>query len=189
MFKGEKVLLRPTNTEDARRQGELFQNPELAGLDCTYPHKYAVMDVEAFFESGRQPDSNSALFAIEADGEYVGYCSLMNLDSPHRNFELGINIGDPACWNRGYGQDAVKLLLHYGFHYLAGRRIELTTHERNERAVNCYLASGFVEEGRFRQAIWIEGEYIDLVSMSILRAEWEKASNPIPSGTTLEIGV
>jgi RimJ/RimL family protein N-acetyltransferase len=173
MFKGEKVLLRPTNAGDAQKQRELFQNPELAGLDCNYPHRYAVMDVEAFFESGRQSDSNLASFAIEVDGEYVGYCSLMNLGNPHKNFELGINIGDPSYWNRGYGQDAVKLLLHYGFHYLPGRRIELTTHERNERAMNCYLACGFVEEGRFRKAIWLEGEYIDLVSMSILREEWE----------------
>ena len=66
----------------------------------------------------------------------------------------------------------MRLLLHFGFHYLGARRIALTTHARNERAIRCYLACGFVEEGRPRQVLWIEGEYVDLVEMSILRNEW-----------------
>jgi len=49
----------------------------------------------------------------------------------------------------------------------------LTTHAKNERAIRCYLACGFVEEGRPRKAAWIEGEYTDLVEMSILREEWQ----------------
>jgi RimJ/RimL family protein N-acetyltransferase len=63
--------------------------------------------------------------------------------------------------------------LDYGFRYLGARRIALTTHAKNERAIRCYLACGFVEEGRPRQVVWIEGEYTDLVDMSILREEWQ----------------
>jgi len=51
----------------------------------------------------------------------------------------------------------VKLLLNYGFHYLGARRIVLTTNAKNERAIRCYRACGFVEEGRPRKALWIEG--------------------------------
>ena len=101
----------------------------------------------------------------------------MNLRNRYQNFELGIMIGDRNYWGRGYGRDAVKLLLHYGVHYLNGRRIELTTHAKNERAIRCYLACGFVEEGRPRKVVWIEGEYTDLVNMSILREEWEASVN------------
>jgi GNAT superfamily N-acetyltransferase len=63
---------------------------------------------------------------------------------------LGIMIGDRAYWGRGYGRDAVRVLLSYAFHYLGARRIVLTTHARNERALRCYRACGFVEEGRPR---------------------------------------
>ena len=172
MFNGELVTLRPATVDDAQRQAGMFTNPELAGLDCGVPHLYAGMDVESFFGSANQADAHRALFAITADGAYLGYCGLMNPNSPHRCFELGICIGEPSQWGRGYGRDAVRVLLHYGFHYLSGRRIELTTHARNERAIACYRHCGFVEEGRARQAIWIEGEYVDLVNMAILRAEW-----------------
>jgi len=46
----------------------------------------------------------------------------------------------------------------------------------DERAIRCYLACGFVEEGRPRQFAWIDGEYTDLVNMSILRDEWQGMS-------------
>ena len=97
----------------------------------------------------------------------------MNLQSRNRNSELGIVIGDRAYWARGYGRDAIKLMLHYGFHYVGLHRIELFPQEKNVRAIRCYLACGFIEEGRARKALWLQGEYVDVVQMSILREEWE----------------
>jgi RimJ/RimL family protein N-acetyltransferase len=69
----------------------------------------------------------------------------------------------------------------YAFHYLGARRIALTTHAKNVRAIRCYQACGFVEEGRPRKAVWIEGEYTDLVEMSILRDEWLAMGAGAPS--------
>ena len=68
--------------------------------------------------------------------------------------------------------NVVPVLLEYAFHYLGARRIGLTTHAKNARAMRCYRACGFAEEGRPRKVVWIEGEYTDLVEMSILRDEW-----------------
>jgi RimJ/RimL family protein N-acetyltransferase len=173
MFKGEKVLLRPMTAQDIARQHEFNQDVELYGLDSTYPPVSPINRAQAFYDSRTAYDANIAPFAIEADGQYIGYCSLMHLQHPHGNFELGILIGDRAYWGRGYGRDCIKLLLDYGFRYLGGRRINLTTNAKNERAIRCYLACGFVEDGRPRKAVWIEGEYTDLVEMSILREEWQ----------------
>jgi RimJ/RimL family protein N-acetyltransferase len=172
MLQGEKVLLRPMKAEDIARQHEFNQEPDLYLLDSTYPHVSPRQAAEAFYQSRVTASDSIAPFAIEADGLYIGYASLMNLTHPHRNFEVGIMIGDRAYWGKGYGRDAVNLLLHYGFHYLGGRRIELTTHAKNERAIRCYRACGFIEEGRPRRAVWIDGEYTDLVNMAILRDEW-----------------
>lgn len=172
MFKGRNVVLRPMIQEDVARQHAFNQDPELYGLDSTYPHVSPLERAQAFYEHRTQSDDNLATFAIEADGKYIGYCSLMDLQNRHGNLELGVMIGDRAYWGRGYGRETVQLLLAYAFRYLGARRIALTTHAKNERAIRCYLACGFVEEGRPRQAVWIEGEYTDLVEMSILRHEW-----------------
>jgi len=178
MFKGEKVILRPMREEDVARQYEFDQDVELTGLNCGYPHPTTEESARATYESAT-PDDHAAWFAIEADGKYIGSCCLLNVQDRHGNFELGIVIGDRAYWGQGYGREAVNLLLAYGFHYLGGRRIVLTSLARNERAIRCFRACGFVEEGRPRQAIWIEGEYVDLVNMSILREEWKPQSQAV----------
>ncbi|HXF64462.1 MAG TPA: GNAT family protein [Caldilineaceae bacterium] len=71
-------------------------------------------------------------------------------------------------------------------HHLGARRIALTTHAKDERAIRCYLACGFVEEGRPRKAIWPEGKYADLVEMSLLREGWQARPTshtaPAPTG-------
>lgn len=174
MLQGERVLLRPMREEDIPRQHEFSQDRGLYGLDCDYPRVWTLAMTRQVFKDRTEYGDNIAPFAIEVDGKYVGMCSLMNLKNRHSNVELGITIGDREYWNRGYGRETVKLLLHYGFHYLGIRRVNLTTHAKNERAIRCYLACGFVEEGRPRKAIWVEGEWTDLVEMSILRDEWEE---------------
>ena len=178
MFKGEKVILRAATEADLPRIYEFSQDPELAGLDCGFPFAYPPERTRATYEGNLKEDHSKSFFAIEADGKYIGDCGLMGLANSHGNAELGIVIGDRQYWGRGYGREAVRLLLHYGFHYLGLRRIVLTTHAKNLRAIRCYLACGFIEEGRPRKALWIEGEYVDLVNMSILRDEWQDPKRP-----------
>lgn len=173
MLQGEKVLLRPMKEDDVARQHEFNQDPELSLLDSSYPRVSPIARAWAFYESCTKADEDRAFFAIEAEGKYIGYCGLTTRQHRLGNLELGIVIGDRKYWGRGYGRDAVNTLLDYGFRYIGGRRIALTTHAKNERAIRCYLACGFVEEGRPRQAVWLDGEYVDLVDMSILRDEWQ----------------
>jgi RimJ/RimL family protein N-acetyltransferase len=173
MLKGNKVLLRPMIQNDVTRQHEFNQDIELYGLDSSAPNVSPLASAQAFYESRTAHNPDVAPFAIEADGQYIGYCGLRHLQDRHGNLELGMLIGDRAYWGRGYGRDAIRLLLDFGFRFLGARRIELTTHAKNERAIRCYLACGFVEEGRPRKVVWIEGEYTDLVNMSILSDEWQ----------------
>lgn len=175
MLKGERVVLRPMKQEDVARQHEFNQDMELYGLDCAAPRVSSLETAQTFYEIRITFDENAAPFAIETDGKYIGYCGLTDLQNRYGNLELGIMIGDRAYWGHGYGREIVRLLLEYGFHYCGARRIALTTNAKNERAIRCYLACGFVEEGRPRKVIWIEGEYTDLVDMSILHEEWQEA--------------
>lgn len=175
MLTGKRVLLRPMRQEDIATQHSFNQDLELYGLDSAVPHVSPLERAQAFYTTWTTPDKTIAPFAIEVDGNYIGYCILRDIQNRHGNLELGILIGDRAYWGHGYGREVIGLLLRYGFHYLGARRIALTTHAKNERAIHCYRACGFVEEGRPRKVVWIEGEYTDLVEMSILREEWQPA--------------
>ena len=64
---------------------------------------------------------------------------------------------------------AIALLVDYAFRLRNLRRVWLTVHGRNARAIGAYRACGFVEEGRLRDHVWSDGAYDDLVYMAITR--------------------
>ena len=158
---------------DIPRQRIFFQDAELAELDSSSPRAYADIDVEKFFRTRLEPDGEKVLLAIEVRGEYVGYGGLMNLKNPKKVFELGIVIGDRRYWSRGYGKEVVKILLRHAFCALEGQEIELTTHQKNERALACFSACGFTEDRRIHGATKFDGQYVDMIEMSITREVWK----------------
>ena len=117
-------------------------------------------------------------FAIEADALLIGELLLRSLDVEGRTWELGITIGDRRYWSRAYGREAINLALDYAFRVRNMHRVWLTTSATNERAIRAYRACGFVEEGRLREHIWRDGQYVDEVCMGILREEWRKRLAP-----------
>ena len=174
MLKGEKVILRPMMKDDIERQHEFNQDVDQYLLNSALPHVSPLERAQEMYDLCTKKDRSAQYFAIEADGKYIGNCSL-KLSIPFPGvYRLGILIGDRDYIEKGYGTDTVRLLLQYGFHYLGARRIGLGTNAKNVRAINCFRACGFIEEGRSRRVQWIDGEYTDLVIMGILREEWEE---------------
>jgi RimJ/RimL family protein N-acetyltransferase len=66
----------------------------------------------------------------------------------------------------------MRLLLQHGFDTLNLNRVYLRVYANNVRATRCYEKAGFVLEGRMRKAHYQNGEYFDILLMSILRSEW-----------------
>jgi RimJ/RimL family protein N-acetyltransferase len=81
-------------------------------------------------------------------------------------------IGDEKHRNDGYGTEALKLAVGFGFDVLNLNNIELKVYDFNERAAKSYLKVGFKEYGRRRQAYYLNGEYHDVICMDILREDF-----------------
>ena len=84
-----------------------------------------------------------------------------------------IFIGEEENRSKGYGTEALKLLLDYGFNYLNLHSIMLCVMSFNERAIACYKKVGFKEAGRLRENYFLNGKYHDVVYMDILENEFE----------------
>jgi RimJ/RimL family protein N-acetyltransferase len=125
-------------------------------------------------ETTRLRDAESVQFAIDADGELVGSCVLMHFDHLARTAEVGIALADGSR-GRGYGTDTLRVLAEYAFTRRNLRRIHLLVLASNARAIACYRKVGFVQEGRRREHAWVRGEYVDDVTMGLLRSDWEDA--------------
>src|SRR5689334_2927513 len=172
MLKGEKVTLRALTRDDMETQWRFSNDVEVELAGGGDPPRPQTLDEwKAWFDEhvGKE-DKNHVSFAIEADGKMIGYCGLWRFDWTHRICWLGISIGDRDYWGRGYGREAVRLLLDYAFRLKNIRKVCLTT-SSNERAIRCYLACGFVEEGRMRAQLWSDGRYVDEVYMGAFREE------------------
>ena len=174
MFNGEKVLLRALTRDDMKKQWEFENDPEIWYWDGYYPKPTKLETVIGYFEQSVTNDNpNSVSWAIDVDGDYIGYCSLSGFDQTSRHCELQVEIGNKMHWGNGLGREVVAILLDYAFTHRNMHRVWLKTHSKNERALRCYLACGFVEEGRLRQHVWLKGEYIDRVFMGVLRSDYD----------------
>lgn len=166
------MRLRPMEPRDLPKFVEWLADPEvrrwLAGMD-----EAPSMEEEVEWYDRRRSDTESVLWTIESlDGRLLGNIEL-RLTLASRRAELGIAVQDKTKWSKGFGTDAIKLALEYGFDDLELNRIELTVDSENGRGRRCYEKCGFVEEGLLRQHRFVEGRFGDTVVMSVLRSEWE----------------
>jgi len=120
-------------------------------------------------------DPGEIRFVIEIDsGALVGDVGLLGIHRAGRA-ELSIAIGEPSCWGRGYGSDAIRTLLRFGFGELGLRRVTLVADADNARGIRCYERCGFRHEGLLRAHRLRYGQPLDMVAMAVLREEFAAA--------------
>ena len=73
---------------------------------------------------------------------------------------------------KGYGTEALKLLISYGINYLNIRNFMLRVFSNNERAIKSYKKIGFNKIGIRRKAIIANREEYDMVYMDLLSDEF-----------------
>ena len=177
MLTGERVVLRPFLPADVEPLWRSRLDPMTWAQTTELP--YVPEPLEAYRERhAKRGQGPNAEFAVEVDGELVGRGALFGVDDLTRTAEVGLSILPPHQ-GKGHGQDVLRVLLGYGFRSRNLRRIHLQTLAANTPALRCYLAVGFVEEGRLREHAWVEGGYDDVVLMAVLRADWS-TSAPSP---------
>ena len=109
------------------------------------------------------------------DGDVlIGHISLHDIDHLNRHAFMGICIGEVEHHGKGYGTEAVRLILDYGFNQLNLHNIMLGVHEDNYAGIACYKKVGFKEAGRRREWIFKNGKYIDNIYMDILAREFKE---------------
>jgi len=119
-------------------------------------------------------DRNDIRLAIclTETNKHIGNISLTSINWINRSAEYSIFIGEKEEWGKGYAGDASRLILDYGFKELNLHRIHLTVQIDNQRARKLYQGMGFTEEGVLRESVYKNGVYMDMISMSVLKSEY-----------------
>jgi RimJ/RimL family protein N-acetyltransferase len=175
VFDGELVRLAAIDPEKIGPVlSQWLQDSEFSRLEDTEVVKvYSPKQVQSTFEK-ILPDGYFFAIHCLADDKLIGMLDLSGFDWPARNAWVGIGLGERDYWGRGYGTDAMNVLLRFAFHELNLHRVNLDVFEYNPRAIRCYEKVGFKHEGRMRACLNRDGRRWDLVYMGILRSEWEE---------------
>jgi len=171
---GERIYLRPLELEDVERCMKWINDPEVNHFLVSGRFPINQLREEEWLRNHYKSDKD-VIFAIclKEKDRHIGNCGLHLINWVDRNAVLGIMIGEKHYWNKGYGTEAVKLLLKYAFSILNLVRVELTVFDFNKRGIRAYKKAGFKEEGRLRKKRFKNGEYCDEIFMGVLREEWE----------------
>ena len=126
-----------------------------------------------WFSQYQASRANAVRLAIceSASHDIVGAVYLLGIDWLNRSAELSVWIGDRSHQGKGAGRFACTQLLRHAFIDLNLHRIHLTALASNDRAIKLYQSIGFVEEGRLRQVVFKNGQYLDMVQMALLASD------------------
>jgi RimJ/RimL family protein N-acetyltransferase len=115
-----------------------------------------------------------------AEDKLIGEIGLDVVNWPGRDAFVGLGIGEPEYWSKGYGTDVMNVLLRFAFIEINLRRVSLGVFEYNPRAIRSYEKVGFRHEGRMRRLLSREGRRWDNLFMGILREEWLELNEHVP---------
>ena len=171
---GDRIYLRPIESEDVD-SFILWLNDEEVRQYLARISPLNRIREKGFVENLYKDDREIVLgIVLKENDQLIGSTGLHGISIPYRHASLGIFIGDKGCWSKGYGTEALRLMLKHGFDQLNLHRVYLTVLSYNARAIRSYEKVGFKREGVLREHMYRDGKYHDVYYMGILKNEWRE---------------
>lgn len=169
---GDKIFLSPMNMEDLNQYTEWLNDLFITMRLGNATENITIDKEKELLESLNKDGHNYAIVDKEAD-TLLGNIGLFNVNNIHRVAEIGLFIGNSQSRGKGYGTEAMRLLMEYGFKVLNLNNIMLTVKGFNENAIGAYKKIGFKEFGRRTECYFINGKYHDVIYMQVLAKEFK----------------
>ena len=167
---GKKCYLSPINLDDAGKYAEWLNDLEVSQY-LTLRSLNINMDSEKAALEKLSQVHNYAIINNQND-ELIGNCGFVEIDNLNNTGEVGIFIGNKEYWGKGYGTEALKLLISYGINYLNIRNIMIRVYSYNTRAIKSYKKVGFKEIGVRRKALVFNNQEHDIIFMDLISEEY-----------------
>lgn len=171
MLSCDGVLLRHISEAELEQTRAWANDPELCRL-ILRAGEVTLGDQQRWYER-LQGDDARTVFAIFLNGQHVGNTGFYHLDKTHRRAEFWILVGHEANRGRGLGSTVLRLMLAHGFETLGLNKIFLHVGEGNLPALHVYEKFGFRRESLLREHYLIEGAWVNVLGLSLLRSEYD----------------
>lgn len=179
LFQGRLVRLAAENAQPLAEAFSKWQRDSEFHrlLDSEVTRAPSVKNTKEWIEKDLEKENPELfLFAIHTlEGDrLIGFIGLDGAQWTHGDTFVFIALGEREFWGKGYGTDAMQIILRYAFTELNLHRVSLDVFEYNPRAIRSYEKAGFQYEGRNRRYLNREGKRWDMIFMGILKEKWLK---------------
>lgn len=178
-WQGDKIRLRAFTVEDAgQRFARSLDSISRQEFNIGIELPTTVELQKAFLEEygGCKQANNRIVFALEThERDYAGVLTLHSIDERHGKFSFGILV-DRAYRRRGFAEDAVRIILKYGFLERRFQKCNSACDSENHASIHLHRKLGFIQEGRLRREWFYNGDYHDELLFGLTREEYDAAN-------------
>lgn len=171
---GDRIYLSPRNNEDVEKFTEWMNDFQVTDYTGRSGSLMSLEGEKRYLEEKYNPQASFSIVTLDED-KLIGTVGLEKINTINRSAVLGIFIGEKDYLSKGYGTEAIRLILDFGFNYMNLHNIKLELISFNERTLKCYKKCGFIETGRTRENVFVNGKYYDTISMDILSNEFNES--------------
>lgn len=169
-IRGKSVILRERRLEDASFFAYWFNQPKVM-FQCGFTEP---TDEEHMRKYISKKAEDAVWFTItDLSGKIIGETGLIRMWPAWHCTDLSIIIPVPEAQNKGYGTEAIRLMLDLAFGEYEMNRVAIGVVGQNIEALAFYEKIGFIKEGIQEQGYYYNGEYSDFIMMRILKSEWK----------------
>lgn len=170
---GEKIYLSPINIEDYEYYCKWINDQSisipLGGIANMYSFSHEKRILE---DLAKNKNCYNFAIILKENDELLGNVSLFEVNKTHQEATLGIFIGEKINRGKGYGKEALELILDYGFNYLNLHNIMLNVYDFNENAIKLYEKVGFKIFGKRTEVYYVDNRRYNQIFMEILKKDY-----------------
>lgn len=173
-LKNDRIYLRPVEVSDAQLFLKNTENEEIRYMTGT-KKTFSLEQVQQHIKNVKKdPSRYDFAICLNANDQTIGELSILDIDEEDRKAAFRITLNTMELTGKGYGTEAIELVLKFVFEELKLNRLQLEVFSHNERGIRAYEKTGFKKEGVLREALNYDGVFSDEIIMAIIQKEYYK---------------
>ncbi|MCQ2457276.1 MAG: GNAT family N-acetyltransferase [Clostridia bacterium] len=169
---GKRIVLREQREDDAPFFSYWFNQPQIM-FQCGFEQPTNEEKEKRIINVSHKSEDSVWFTITDPDGKIIGETGLLRMFPAWHQTDLTIIIPDPEMQNKGYGSEAIRIMLDMAFREYEMHRVSIGVVALNTAALRFYKRIGFRQEGILEEAYYYNNEYSDFIMMRILDREWK----------------